>query len=42
MMDRDSAEDALEAGSRAERLQIDRVWVQEPRSPEVHELSSAE
>jgi len=35
-------ENALKARSQAERLQTDRVWVQEPRSLEAHELSSAE
>jgi len=35
-------EDALETGSRAERLQADPVWVQKPRSSGIHELSSAE
>jgi len=36
----DPIENALETRSQAERLQADRVWVQEPRSPGVHELSS--
>jgi len=38
----DSTDDALEARSRAERLQADRVWSQEPKSLGAHELSSAE
>jgi len=38
----DPIEDALEAESQAERLQADRVWIQEPRSSGAHELSGAE
>jgi len=35
-------ENILEARSQAGKLQADRVWVQESRSPEAHKLSSAE
>jgi len=39
----DTLEDALEAGIQAERLQADRVWKQEPRSPRIveHRVAAA-